>query len=59
MRAALFAASILLLVHSGASHAALGGAPEQFDTQATTTVTSNVTGAGVSYTTRATTLAHE
>ena len=57
MRAALFAASILLLVHSGASHAALGGAPEQFDTQATTTVTSNVTGAGVSYTTRATTLA--
>lgn len=57
MRTWLIAASMLLLVHSGASHAALGGAPEQFDTQATTTITSAVTGAGVGYTLRATALA--
>lgn len=55
MRAAPFI-SILLLAYAGASHAVLGGLPQQFDTQATT-VASSVTSAGTSYVTRDTTLA--
>jgi len=55
MRAAPFI-SILLLAYAGASHAALGGPPQQFDTQATTVVPS-ATPAGTSYITRDTTLA--
>jgi hypothetical protein len=47
--------SVLILAYSGASHAALGGAPEQFAGQ-TTTESSAVTAAGASYLTRDTTL---
>jgi hypothetical protein len=55
MRAAPFF-SALLLMYAGAGHAALGGAPESYATQATT-VTSGVTAAGVNYLVRQTTLA--
>ncbi|MGP1679643.1 MAG: DUF2844 domain-containing protein [Burkholderiales bacterium] len=48
--------SVLLLAYAGASHAALGGLPQEFDAQATT-LASGVTSAGTSYTTRDTTLA--
>jgi hypothetical protein len=48
--------SALLLVYASASHAALGGLPEQFNMEATTIV-SNVTSAGSNYVTRNTTLA--
>jgi hypothetical protein len=46
----------LLLACAGASHAALGGPPEQFDAQGTT-VASVVSAAGSKYLTRDTTLA--
>ena len=58
MRAApLFSASLLalLLAYAGASHAALGGAPEQFD--APTTAVPGVSAAGTGYLRRDTTLA--
>ena len=45
----------LLLAYADASHAALGGPPEQFDTP--TTVVSSVSAAGTSYRRRDTTLA--
>jgi hypothetical protein len=45
----------LLLVYASASHAALGGLPEQFNTEATTIVP-GVTSAGSNYVTRSTTL---
>ena len=53
----LFAAPLLalLLAYAGASHAALGGAPEQFDTP--TTVVPAVSAAGTSYLRRDTILA--
>jgi hypothetical protein len=46
----------LLLAYASASHAALGGSPEQFGAGATT-VAANVTSAGLKYLTRDTTLA--
>jgi len=58
MRAApLFSASLLalLLAYAGAGHAALGGAPEQFD--APTTAVPAVSAAGTSYLRRDTILA--
>lgn len=55
MRAAPFF-SVLLLAYAGASHAVLGGAPEQYDT-APTTVAAAVTAAGNSYLRHDTTLA--
>ncbi|MHB1591020.1 MAG: DUF2844 domain-containing protein [Sulfuricella sp.] len=55
MRAAPFF-SALLLFYASVSHAALGGFPEQFNTEGTTTV-SSVTSAGSNYVTRDTTLA--
>ena len=58
MRAAPFFSSLLpalLLAYAGASHAALGGAPEQFD--APTTLAPSVSAAGTSYLRRDTTLA--
>ena len=55
MRATLFF-SALLLTYAGVSHAALGGLPEQFNTEGTT-VASSVSSAGSNYVTRDTTLA--
>ena len=55
MRAAPFI-SVLLVAYAGASHAALGGPPQQFDMQATAVV-SHLTSAGTNYLTRDTTLA--
>ncbi len=55
MRAAPFI-SVLLLAYAGVSHAVLGGLPQQFNTEATTAV-SSVTSAGTNYVTRDTTLA--
>lgn len=46
----------LLLAYAGVSHAALGGLPEQFNTDGTTFV-SNVSSAGSNYVMRDTTLA--
>ena len=48
--------SALLLAYAGVSHAALGGLPEQFNTQGTTLV-SSVSSAGPNYVMRDTTLA--
>ena len=48
--------SALLLVYASASHAALGGLPEQFNTEGTTVV-SSVSSAMSNYVTRDTTLA--
>jgi hypothetical protein len=48
--------SALLLAYAGASHAALGGAPEQFATEGAT-IASRVSAAGPNYHTRDTTLA--
>ena len=47
--------SVLLFAYAGASHAALGGAPEVFG-DATTTVASKLSAAGASYLVRETTL---
>ncbi len=55
MRAALFF-SVLLLAYAGASHAALGGPPEQFAAEGTAIV-SSVSAAGPNYLSRDTTLA--
>ena len=55
MRAAPFL-SALLLAYAGVSHAALGGLPEQFNTEGTTVV-SSVSSAVSNYVTRNTTLA--
>jgi hypothetical protein len=55
MRAAPFF-SALLLAYAGLSHAALGGLPEQFNTEGTTVV-SSVSSAVSNYVTRDTTLA--
>lgn len=55
MRAAPFF-SVLLLAYAGASHAVLGGPPQQFDT-APTTAAPAVTSAGSSYLRHDTTLA--
>jgi Protein of unknown function (DUF2844) len=55
MRAAPFF-SALLLAYAGVSHAALGGPPEQFNTEGTT-VASSVSSAVSNYVTRDTTLA--
>jgi len=49
--------SILMLIYAGASHAALGGVPEQFDSTQPTTVAAGVTSVGTNYVTRDTTLA--
>ena len=49
-------ASVLLLAYAGLSHAALGGLPEQFNTEGTAVV-SSVSSAMPNYTMRATTLA--
>ena len=48
--------SFILLVYASASHAALGGLPEQFNAQ-DTAITARVSSAGTSYITRDTTLA--
>ncbi len=57
MRAAPIFFSVLLLAYAGASHAALGGAPEQFNTSTQpTTVVAGVTPVGANYLTRETTL---
>ena len=48
--------SALLLAYAGVSHAALGGLPEQFNTEGATVV-SSVSSAGSNYVTRDTTLA--
>jgi hypothetical protein len=56
MRAALIF-SVLLLAYTGASHAALGGPPEAFDSTEPTTVAAGATSAGINYVTRDTTLA--
>ena len=55
MRAAPILAA-LLLAYAGASHAALGGLPEQFDAEGAT-VASSATSTGPNYTMRDTTLA--